>query len=304
MNFNFESIFIIGEKIEGSGDDVEYDLTCYENDDGELYLYIWDNEADLIKWKNINSINKKHNLISFDNFLTSFVFRETGLKWMLLNSLSEMTDSEVSDKKEKLMLFSILGIKPILDFYASLQKDGFSKSLINDCILNNPDLPPSEFINTFSTRIKEVNSSVSNLSDPDIFEKDILLKHVILNKIQYYDSQKEEFIDVKLELFGHCFKIICSHDDMEIKAVFDPKREIECRVTNKDRADDSSYIINIGAPKTITYSYPTLNMDDYTFSPEVADGGFTTFIVSKNKFNKSEFTDEKKIEERIKHGKK
>jgi hypothetical protein len=290
MSFNFENIFIIGNKITGTGGDVEYNLTCYENDDGELYSYIWDNEEDLIKWKSANSIDTKYNLIDFNYFLKSFILRETGLKWLLLNPSSRMTDSEVLDKpeKEKLMLFSILGIKPILEFYASSLKERFSKALIDDIVLNNPDLPPSEFISIFPEKIKELSSSIEYLSemeylsDSDIFEKDLSLEHVILNNIQYYDPQEEEFIDVNIELFGHCFKIVRTHDDLEIRVVFDPKREIECRVTNKDTADDSSYIINTGTPKTITYSFPISGMDDYTFSP---DSGFI-FVLSKKKLNK------------------
>lgn len=286
MNFNFENIFIIGNKITGTGDNVEYDLTCYENDEGELYLYIWDNEEDLIKWKDVNSIDTKHNLIAFDNFLTSFIFRETGLKWILLNSLSKMTDSEVSDKtkKEKLMLFSILGIKSILEFYASLQNNSFSKIVINELILNNPELPPSKFISIFSEKVEELGSSVNNLSISDRFEKDILLNHVILNDIKYYEDQ--EFIDVNLELFGHCFKVIDIEGNKEIKGIFDSTREIECRVTNENEAKESGYLAILSSPNNVTISYPYPTIDDITITPHASDTSYTTFLLSDENLNK------------------
>ena len=86
MNFNFDNLYIIGNKKDITDTKKEYELNCYLNELNEIYTFIWDDEEALIKWKIANSIEVEHHAVELDSFLGIIILPNTEVKrYMSMN---------------------------------------------------------------------------------------------------------------------------------------------------------------------------------------------------------------------------
>lgn len=239
VNFNFNNLYIIGEKKETDNPNVaNYNLThCHLTETNEIYIDVWDNEKALLKWKNINLIDKQHCAIDSNSFIY-LILKNTEIKWALLNPPPEVNDYDTAESIdiEKMMLLSAKGVWPLLEYHltANGQADHII-TLLKQSASNNINMTPNELTSNIDKLIDEQIFSLCTIRAPvEQFEFDIKLEHAILNNILCFDNDRDEIAKASIDLFGHCFKFTYGIYNKVINAVFDSTKELTFKLMDTD----------------------------------------------------------------------
>ncbi len=161
--FNFDNLYLIADNL-STEENINYNVSAFLNEEDESYLFIWDSEEEIIKWKIINSDKREHTKMSFVVFFSMFIQQLSGIKWILINPTSDVSDYETAQENgtEKLMLFSAWGVWSVIEYFANSLLDELNLMLLKQATLGNPDILPNEFLSNFQDLV---------LSKRDLLEK-------------------------------------------------------------------------------------------------------------------------------------
>ncbi len=244
-SFNFERFFLPGKK-HLIGEKIKYELTFNINDFDEVYLFAWDNEEDLIKWKNTNISDNEYCEIDFENFFDFFITRNNKrIKFMFLNPNPQINnyESAIHNNTNKIMFFSLHGCKIVIDYFINkLDTDENTKLMLIQVASECDNYDANYFVSHIGEIIELKEKYLKTLkSNEEKFKEDSKTYSPTTLEIEYFDDSRfsltDKFYDAKLYFFEH--SCIVSIGNIKIKAVFDPTKELEF-----DVFDDSLFSEN------------------------------------------------------------
>lgn len=108
---------------------------------------------------------------------------------------------------------------------------------------------------------KKIKDSGLSPAEFDLFETDYQMNHVLLQNIQYWDSQNEKLVPAGyLKLFGHCFELSIYSSREPIRSVLHPATELICKVSQVNQSQDCTVTLDNDIKKMFLMSRQKFNL--------------------------------------------